>query len=168
MTYTRGWPYRRRPASGDGQRSTKEAKLALSRRVELLADVPLFDGLSKQQLRAIARVASVRSHPSGGRVVTEGSKTASCFVIVDGSAEVFKGETHVTTLGPGDVIGEISLFDRAPRSATVYAATETVLLQVSRPGLLSVLEENPKVALRLLETLAHRLRVTTEAAGSTS
>lgn len=136
--------------------------------MELLEKVPLFGGLSKQHLKAIARVASVRTYGPGDRVVTEGSKTASCYVIVEGFADVLKGEIQVATLGPGDVIGEIALLDRAPRSASVFAAGDVVVLQVSRPALLAVLEQDPKVALRMLEVMAHRLRITTEAAGSIS
>lgn len=166
MAYTRGWPYEPRGSSRGGRAQARTAKIALEQRIELLEKVPLFHGLSKQHLKAIGRAASVRTFEEGSRIVVEGHKAAGCYVIVEGTAEVFKGDRQVATLGPGEVIGEISIFDNVARSATVVVADEVTALQVSRAALVSVIEENPKVALRLLELMARRLRATTDATGS--
>ncbi|HEX2152718.1 MAG TPA: cyclic nucleotide-binding domain-containing protein [Acidimicrobiia bacterium] len=166
MSYTGAWPYQPPGGGSRGRGRAKNAKVALERRVELLQKVDLFAGLSKQHLRAIGRVASVRTFNEGTRIVVEGHKGAGCFLIVEGSSEVFKGDKQVAKLGPGEVVGEISIFDNVPRSATVIAADEVVALQVSREGMLSVIEENPRVAVRLLELMAHRLRLATEASGT--
>lgn len=165
MSYTRGWPYGPGRKSPGGRARAASAKIALAQRMDLLAEVPLFEGLSKQHLRVIARAVTVRTFVEGARIVTEGSKGGSCFIVVDGSAEVYKGDRPIAKVGSGDVVGEIALFDTVPRTATVMAVTELVALQLSRSDLFDALLEDPKIALRMLEIMARRLRETTDSAG---
>lgn len=166
MTQTRGWPYTDRPPTDGKRGSRRGAKLALAERVDILSQVPLFGGLPKKHLREIARVASVRDFYDGADVVREGHKAANCFVIVEGSAAVTKNGKEVAVLGPGDVIGEMAIFDDVPRTATVVAQGELTALHLSRSELLEFLGNHPQVALKLLEVMAQRLRTTTESATS--
>ncbi len=165
MTQTRGWPYTDRPMD-TGRNKGRGARLALAERAAVLDRVPLFQGLPKKHLKGIARVASVREFYDGADIVREGHKGANCFVVVDGSAAVVKNGKEIATLGPGDVIGEMAIFDDVPRTATVVARGPLTALHLSRSQLIGFLEENPQAALRLLEIRARRLRATTESATS--
>jgi CRP-like cAMP-binding protein len=136
--------------------------LAIARRVEILSRVPLFEGLSKRQLEAIARAVSVSSFSEGNEIVVEGSRANFCCVLVEGRVEVVKGDQPVAHLGPGEIFGEIALFDPGPRSATIRALTEVVAIQIPSQGFAAVATADPQIPLRMLKVLAHRIRETTE------
>jgi CRP-like cAMP-binding protein len=163
MTYSGGWPYKKGTQTVSDRAAGKSAKMAISRRMELLKALPLFAGLSRQQLRDVARAASSHTWPEGSRMVVEGAKSASCFVIVEGMVEVVKGERIITKLGPGEFFGEIALLDLGPRTATVQTVTDVLAIQLPRNGFLEVVQEHPKILLRMAEDLARRIRETTEA-----
>jgi CRP/FNR family transcriptional regulator, cyclic AMP receptor protein len=139
-----------------------DAKLALAQRMHALADVPLFAGLSKQQLQALARVCSSHRWPAESCIVAEGSYEEFCYVVVEGTADVVRGGRPIARLGPGELFGEIALLDPGPRSATVMAVTDVVAVRLPRRGFVDVAVSDPHVALRILSALAHRVRETTE------
>lgn len=163
MSFSSGWPYRQPSQDFDDRVLTKTAKLAAARRAELIARVPLFAGLTKQQIRAIASAASSDVWPSGVRMVKEGAPSTSCFVIVEGSVEVTKGDRVLARLGPGEFFGEVALFDSGPRTATVRTVTEVHAIQLPRPAFLEVVQDNPKLLLRMITTMALRFRDAIEA-----
>lgn len=88
----------------------------------------------------------------------QGDIGREAFIIVTGSAEVLRDGNRIAELGPGDVVGELSLLDGGPRSATVVTTAETDVLVLTRPAFNAVLDEMPTLAHRLLVTLARRLR----------
>ena len=124
----------------------------------VLADVPLFSGLSNRQLRKVARLAVARRYPRLTAIVREGTPGNTFFVILDGSARVLRPGKRALTLGKGDFFGEIALLDGAPRSATVEAQTEVLTLQLGRTGFAKMLASDPQIATGILRTLAARLR----------
>jgi voltage-gated potassium channel len=123
----------------------------------LLAQVPLFDGLSRRQLGRIASVAEHKHYIANSDLVRAGEPGDAFYVILDGEARVQLPAGPVT-LGAGSFFGEMAIIDGAPRSATVSAATDAVVLVIPRPKFLALLVEEPKVALAILTTLAQRLR----------
>lgn len=163
MTYTSSWPYGPATEDADHEGFKKKAKLAATRRAELLTKVPLFAGLTKKQIRAIASAASSFKWQPGALMVREGTQSTSCFVIVEGSVEVTKGDRVLARLGPGEFFGEIALFDSGPRTATVRTVNDVLAIQLPRPDFLAVVEDNPKLLLRMVATLALRFRDTIEA-----
>ena len=80
------------------------------------------------------------------------------FVIRTGSATVRRNGKKVTTLGPGAVVGELSLLDRGPRTATVTADTECELLVIDQRHFAGVLQDVPTLASKMLAVLAGRIR----------
>ena len=126
--------------------------------VDVLRKVPLLAGLSERELRSMSRRFRELSVKAGDAVVTEGKGGAGFFVIAGGAAEVQTGGLVVTTLGPGDHFGEISLIDAGPRSATVVAASDLTLLGLSSWEFKPFVEEHPNVAWKLLQALVGRLR----------
>jgi CRP-like cAMP-binding protein len=123
-----------------------------------LAEVPLFDGLSKRHLRRIAKLARIRRFGSGSAMVRAGDPGRSFYVVLDGNAKVVRPGARSRRLGIGDYFGEMALLDDAPRSADVVADGEVLVLTIDRAGFAKLLRAEPALAQALLRTLAARLR----------
>ena len=123
-----------------------------------LASVPLFEALSKRQLKKIAGAAEVAAYMEGHSIVREGDEGDSFYVVLAGQAKVtVKGRTVNRTL-PGDHFGEISLLDGGPRTATVVSETPMTMVTISRKAFQKVLHDDPEVAIALMENLARMIR----------
>ncbi len=123
-----------------------------------LAEVPLFDGLSKRHLRQVAKLARIRRFAPGSAIVRAGDSGRSFYVLLDGTAKVERAGGRARRLGVGDYFGEMALLDGAPRSADVRAEGEVLALTIDRPGFAKLLRAEPRLAETLLRTLAGRLR----------
>jgi CRP-like cAMP-binding protein len=123
-----------------------------------LAEVPLFYGLSKRDLRRIAKLARIRRFAPGSAMVRAGDPGQSFFVLLDGVARVVPKSGRSRRLGSGDCFGEMALLDGAPRSADVIADGEVLALTVVRSSFTKLLRKEPALAHALLRTLAARLR----------
>jgi CRP-like cAMP-binding protein len=98
-----------------------------------------------------------------GEVLTkEGQSGRELVVIADGTAVVLVGMRAVARLGPGDVVGEMALLDHGPRSATVVAESDVEAFVSSGEEFAQILLGAPTIARALAESLARRLRSTTE------
>jgi CRP/FNR family cyclic AMP-dependent transcriptional regulator len=126
--------------------------------LDALRKVPLFAGLSDDDLERLARQMKERRFPEGAAVTTEGAGAAGFFVIVEGNASVSVAGEVRATLGPGDYFGEIALIDEGTRSATITAATDLLCYGLTVWEFKPFVEEHPEVAWALLQTLAQRLR----------
>lgn len=124
----------------------------------VLADVPLFDGLSKRHLRRIASLARMRRFHSGSSLVRSGDAGQSFYVLLDGSARVVRPGGRSRRIGIGDYFGEMALLDGAPRSADVVADGEVLALTIGRAGFAKLLRTEPAIAQALLRALAGRVR----------
>src|SRR4051812_27430889 len=93
-----------------------------------LAQVPMFSACSKRDLQLIGRASDEVSVAAGKTLVEEGSPGHEFFLILDGSASVYRDGRKLATLGPGQYFGELALLDRGPRSATVKADTDLTTL----------------------------------------
>src|SRR5919109_32644 len=94
-------------------RRSKEAK------VELLSNVPLFSACSKRDLGRIAALVDEIDVPEGRVFIRQGEPGMECFVIAEGQAKATMRGSRSASLVRGDVVGEMSLLDQGPRSATV-------------------------------------------------
>jgi CRP-like cAMP-binding protein len=126
--------------------------------IESLAQVPLFADLTKRSLRRVLRQMNEHRYAPGARIVTEGTRGETMFVLLEGTARVTRGGRSLRRLGPGEFFGEIALLDRRPRSASVVAIEPVRTLALHRHDLRTFLAEEPQIGWSLLETLAHRLR----------
>jgi CRP/FNR family cyclic AMP-dependent transcriptional regulator len=135
----------------------KERDVATDR-VKLLSEVPLFEGLSKKELRAIAQSAKEISHREGAVLAREGDSGVGFFLITDGTARVSVGGRTRNRMGPGDFFGEISLIDQGPRTATVTAETPITTLGITAWVFKRLIEQNPSIASKMLMVMAQRLR----------
>lgn len=132
-------------------------RLRQSDKIDALRRVPLFAGLSKKELGFLAgQVTEVRVK-AGSKLTTKGDRGREAMVILSGSAVVDRGSGTVAEVGPGDVVGELSLLTHEPRNATVTATSEVSLLLMTDREFADVLAANPDVSLKILQTMAERL-----------
>lgn len=135
--------------------------------VELLARVPVFSTLEPDDLRRVAQLAVPRSFQAGEVVFREGDASDTCYVVHTGHARAVHqhgdGRTlTLATFGPGDIFGELALFEDELRSATVEALEPTSVVAVLGPDMRRLMREHPEIALRLVIALGRRLRETNE------
>ena len=122
-----------------------------------LSQVPMFRALSKKDLGLVARLAENYDVDAGMVLVQEGKRESQFYLIVDGQAQVTRGNRTVATLGPGEYFGELALLDPGPRNATVTAVTDMEVLELGSREFGGLLEEVPGIARKLLAGLARRL-----------
>lgn len=135
--------------------------------VELLARVPIFSTLERDDLQRIAQLAVPRSFEAGEVVFREGDASDTCYVVHTGHARAVHqhgdGRTlTLATFGPGDIFGELALFEDELRSATIEALEATSVVAVLGPDMRRLMREHPEIALRLVIALGRRLRETNE------
>ena len=122
-----------------------------------LSKIPMFGSCSGAQLDRLAELAGAKAVSDADDVVREGDKGGTFFVIASGTARVSRGGHDVATLGPGDYFGELSLFDPAPRDATITAVGPLSLVALSRVAFMQALDEMPAFRDSLLHGMARRL-----------
>jgi CRP/FNR family transcriptional regulator, cyclic AMP receptor protein len=123
-----------------------------------LRGVPLFSGMTDRALDAISELVSQRTFETDEDLVREGEPGDSFLVIRAGWAIVLKNESQLSQLGPGDFLGEISLIDGGPRTATVRATTPIDALVISRNDFATLMDRHPAIRLELLMALTARIR----------
>jgi CRP-like cAMP-binding protein len=125
--------------------------------VDTVKTIPLFASVSKRQYDKLAGLADEVVVPAGLELTREGGYAREFFVVVDGTADVFRGGERVGTLGPGDFFGELGLLQTAwLRTATVVATSPMRLLVVGRGEFRTMIETLPAVAEPILRAAAER------------
>lgn len=124
-----------------------------------LSSIWLFSTCTPRELRVVRRHLDEVAAPAGTVLTEEGAIGKEFFFIVEGRASVRRRGRKVALLGPGDYFGELALLDRKPRSATVVADTDMVLLNMTQREFWTLLEDIPPLARKLLSAMAERLRV---------
>ena len=125
--------------------------------LDVLVDVPLFADLSRRHLGKVAALGRTKRFPARTSIVTAGTNADAFYVILDGKATVRAGNRRIP-LTTGDYFGEMALLDGGVRSASVVAETEMLVMAIPRRGFLKLLESEPKIAISIMSTLAHRVR----------
>ena len=138
-----------------------------------LRDVSLFDGLSEEALQGLTSVARGVALRPGQVLFVQGDASNGCYPVLDGALRVshFSADGHETVLailGKGDVVGEMGLFNAAPRSATVTAQTECELAFIGTAEFIRTADADPGIYRHLLKLLSARLRVTNDAVSAAS
>ena len=126
-------------------------------KLQMLKRVPLFAGLSRDELRLVASVADELVVPAGTSLTVEGERGREFFVLAEGVATVEQQGQTVRTLVGGDFVGEISLLTRSPRTATVTAVVPVRLLVLTDRDFRRLAETLPVVASRTWAAAAERL-----------
>ena len=147
----------------------RKAQDPQTERATFLRSLPLFSGLTGDELRFLAGEAQARDYGAGAIIFHEGDPGYTCHIIVKGKVRVYvigeEGrELSVSIFGPGEIVGEMALFEDLPRSASVETIEPTMTLELHQNVLLHGLEHSPTLARSLLRALSARLRSMTEEA----
>jgi CRP-like cAMP-binding protein len=123
-----------------------------------LASVPLFSACSRRELSKIAKAGDELTVEAGHRLTTQGEAGRECYVVVEGTATVKRGNRKVATLGPGDCVGELALLDHGPRTATVEADGPMTLFVLGSRQFGGVIEDVPSLSRKVMAALAAKVR----------
>ncbi|MBJ7353330.1 MAG: Crp/Fnr family transcriptional regulator [Thermoleophilaceae bacterium] len=135
----------------------------MSETSDLLGSLPLFETLNKRELDELVAVAVPRSFVRGEVIFREGSQGDVMYVIRKGRVLIKRehsgGRTiALTEMGPGDLFGELAIFDKEARSATAECIELTNVVALTSGDVTRVLTRNPEIAVKLLQQLSKRLR----------
>ena len=131
--------------------------------LDLIRRVPLFSMLTESQAISVADAVVKRRFKRGEVIVEQGKKSNALFILLNGRARVVTADSRgreviLATLQPGDHIGEMSLIDNEPHSATVRAEVQTDVLMLGRIEFARCLPENSSMAYAVMRGLVQRLR----------
>ena len=124
----------------------------------VLKDVPLFAGLTPQQLRRVAEVGRVRRFRAGRAIVHLGEPGDTFYVILDGHALVVRETSRPLKLHRGDFFGELALIENVPRSADVIATDDVTALAIAHTAFKKLLRSEAAFTYAILRTVVDRLR----------
>lgn len=122
-----------------------------------LASVSIFAEMSKRELKALRRLMTPVQVTEGRELTRQDEPGREFMVILEGTAVVKRNGRKVADLGPGDFLGELAVLSGAPRTATVVATSEMSLEVLNRRELMTMLDENPRVARKILVGAVKRL-----------
>lgn len=126
--------------------------------LEHLRNVPLFSSCSTKDLEKIAKAGDEITMPAGALIVDQGQTGREAFIVLEGTVSVKRNGKKVASLGGGTVVGELSLLDHGPRTATVVCETDCTLMLITQRHFLAVVDDVPALAHKLLASLASRIR----------
>lgn len=146
-------------------RPIEENPVQAVRAVELLRTPSALEPLTPEDARQVVAFMRLVTFPAGTVLFREGDKVGTSYMLlilegevtIDVGAQPGDESVTISALGPGSILGEMSLLDNAPRSAQCTAISPVVAAGLSRGGLERLVEEHPKVAARLLIAVAQRL-----------
>jgi CRP-like cAMP-binding protein len=135
--------------------------------IALLESVPVFSNLAREDLAQVADVTVPRSFGTGETVFREGDTSDTCYVVSAGRVRAVREHTDgriitLATFAPGDIFGELAMFEDERRSATVEALEDTEAVAILGPDMRRLLRAHPDIAVKMLGALGRRLRETNE------
>jgi CRP/FNR family cyclic AMP-dependent transcriptional regulator len=130
----------------------------------VLSQIPLFQGVPARELERLATLLHERTFPASANVLTAEEPGEGAYIILKGSVKVYVTHTDgseviLAILGPGEIVGEMSVADSLGRSASVLTLEDSTLLWMDRKTFLSSMEEMPAIARNLVGILSRRLRL---------
>jgi len=131
--------------------------------IRILKGSLIFSGLSEDELAGLSELVVERSYGTGEFVFWDGDAPDCFYIVAEGKVKVLKHassgkEFIIAFFGPGEMFGEVAVFENKPYPASAQAASETTVLGINRSGFLSFLAHRPEVALRIVYVLGGRLR----------
>lgn len=137
-----------------------------SGKTEQLRNIPLFQDLPENELESLAQKVVERCYEAGEALMRKGEQGNSLFLIVDGNVKIvsesIQGEELILNrCGPGETIGEMSLVDQSPRSASAIAITPTRTLELDHAAFLDAIMQRPQLSMTLIQSMSSRLRFAT-------
>jgi CRP-like cAMP-binding protein len=143
----RGAAFARRGAEGE-----------LMNRLLFLRTVPLFAGMSLDDLIAVDEALTYEEYLAGETVITEGEVGDRLYLVQRGEARVTAAGREVARIGPSEYFGEMAMFDYKPRSASVAAVSDCSMLTLKRDRFRSLVAQRPNVLMHICRVFGDRLR----------
>jgi CRP/FNR family cyclic AMP-dependent transcriptional regulator len=137
--------------------------LSSDEKIRWLSGMELFRGMDEASLRPVAERAQEADFPPGRYIVQQGQIGSGLYLIIEGKVRVVHGSDVLAELGPGELVGEISVLDQQPRLASAIAEEPTRALGIASWDFIELLEQDPKLAINVLRVMATRLRNATAA-----
>jgi uncharacterized membrane protein len=134
---------------------------------EMLAEVPLFEAMDESERDSLCQLLEAKQYSTGTTIFHAGDVGDSFYIVRSGTVQIyienFEGAKIILRESlPGDVFGDVSMFDGGPRTATAVATEDSELLLLDKEGLLELVKKHPHAALDLLSVMGKRLRTTNE------
>jgi CRP/FNR family cyclic AMP-dependent transcriptional regulator len=131
--------------------------------VTLLGQVPVFETLAPEDLQHVADVAVPRSFAAQQVIFREGDESDTCYIVRSGHARAMREHVDGRSLalahfGPGDIFGELAMFDNERRSATVETLDAVDAIALAGSDMRRLLRQHPDIAVKLVIALGRRLR----------
>jgi hypothetical protein len=159
------WVRETADAASHGPGESMKELIALKR-------VPLFSTLTLEQLASIDRLMVTRHYVKGESIFRRGDVGAELYVVLEGEVRIHLDhdghEVTVARHGPSKVVGEMSVFDDQPRSASAQATEDTTVRVLRRDRMQAIVHEHPEVLLEFVKNLSQRLRAMNEQLESAS
>jgi len=135
--------------------------------IALLQRVPAFSALGEDELRRMAEVAVPRRFGAGEVVFREGDESNTCYIVRSGRARAIREHIDgrsitLANFGPGDIFGELAMFDDERRSATIEAVETMEAIAILGGDMRRLLRQHPQISVKLVSALGRRLRETNE------
>jgi CRP-like cAMP-binding protein len=135
--------------------------------IALLRAVPVFSDLGQDELARVAEVAVPRQFVAGEVVFREGDESSTCYIVRLGRARAVREHPDgrsitLANFGPGDIFGELAMFDDERRSATIETLEDTEAIAILGGDMRRLLSEHAEIAVKMLASLGRRLRETNE------
>jgi CRP-like cAMP-binding protein len=122
-----------------------------------LTGIPLFSGLSEDELDAVAMSATQLDYSAGKVLMREGDLAHEMFVVLDGTLEVTRAVEHIADISAGGFAGEVALLAHTRRNSTVTAKTDVSVLHLDGRQFASLIQDTPTIAAKLLPVVAKRM-----------
>jgi hypothetical protein len=139
-------------------------------RILLLREVPMFSGLSPEDLEKIAEIATEHLYSDRTVLCHEGEPGNTLFILVNGSVEVIKKtggpDTVLAVRKTGEFVGEMAILESAPRSATLRASGDVRVLVIDGNAFTAIMVDRPEVAISVLRKMSTRVRELNERIGA--
>lgn len=124
----------------------------------LIKSVPLFATCDNRELERLGMLVDEVSLPAGRVLFNQGDNASELFIVVEGTVRVDRNGTTIATRGPGEFFGEMALVSEGTRMATASCETDCRFLVLGHREFHSLMDEFPTMKMRVLETLAERVR----------
>ncbi len=130
---------------------------------EIISSTSLFEGLDAAEIAVVSRLIFEKKFAKGETIFFEGDDADGFYLVSSGQIKVFKmnpmGKEHILHIfGPGEPVGEVPVFSKQPFPATAEALIKSTTYFFPRKEFVSLIEQNPSIALNMLAVLSRRLR----------
>ena len=122
----------------------------LTRKIEVLKQMPLFHHLSYKEIIRVLNVTEVREFQPGQEIIKEGAAGDEMFIVLRGKIRLHKNGAFITNLASGAHMGEMALVDRGPRSVSATAEERSRVLTLRRREFYQIIRKDPQLSVKLL------------------